>query len=283
MQIHRVLGAVSLYTPAPRAALAAAEVAALADAELTVLTVLRDPWELVRPDEVESLRRTHGGSPASVAAERACTRLKELAGPAVLSAPGVAYRTAFGWPSVEIVRCAEQIAADLIVIGRGDEVVQSKEESVTAATLRRSHVPVLVAPLHHRLYRRILACVDDSPHAPAVLDAALAIGEFHGAHVLAIHVEPVSAGAATPSGRRPWQRQLEQAREDRGPAVAAYEMVERQGDATTEILALATAENADLIVFGYRRGLHYGGAGAITTVAVRVLRRAECALLAVPV
>jgi nucleotide-binding universal stress UspA family protein len=184
---------------------------------------------------------------------------------------------------VEIVRCAEQIAADLIVIGRGDEVVQSKEESVTAATLRRSHVPVLVAPLHHRIYRRILACVDDSPHAPAVLDAALAIGEFHGAHVLAIHVEPVSAGAAIPSGRRPWQRQLEQAREDRGPAVAAYEMVERQGDATTEILALATAENVDLIVFGYRRGLHYGGAGAITTVAVRVLRRAECALLAVPV
>jgi hypothetical protein len=96
MQIHRVLGAVSLDTPAPRAALAAAEVAALAHAELTVLTVLRDPWELVRPDEVESLRRTHGGSPASVAVERACTRLKELAGPAVLSAPRVTYRTASG-------------------------------------------------------------------------------------------------------------------------------------------------------------------------------------------
>lgn len=283
MQIRRVLGAVSLYTPAPRAALAAAEVAALADAELTVLTVLRDPWELVRPDEIESLRRTHGSSPASVAAERAGARLKELAGPAVLSAPTVSYRTAFGWPSVEIARCAEEIAADLIVIGRGDEVVQSKEESVTAATLRRSRVPVLVAPLHHRVYRRVLVCVDDSPHAPGVLDAALAMGEYHGAHVLAVHVEPASAGLATMGARQPWQRRLEQACQDRGTAVADCETVVRQGDAATEILALAAAENADLIVFGYRRGLHYGDAGAIATVAVRLLRRAECALLAVPV
>ena len=283
MQVRRVLGAVSLYSPAPRAALAAAEVAALAGAELTVLTVLRDPWELVRPDEIESLRRTHGGSPASVAAERAGARLKEFAGPAVLSAPTVSYRTAFGWPSVEIARCAEEIRADLIVIGRGDEVVQSKEESVTAATLRRSHVPVLVAPLHHRICRRIVACVDESPHAPAVLAAALAMGEYHGAHVLAVHVEPAGAGPATLEARRPWQKHLEQAREDRGTAVAECETVVRQGDVATEILALAAAENADLVVFGYRRGLHYGGAGAIATVAVRLLRRAESALLAVPV
>ena len=176
MRVRRVLGAISLYTPAPRAALAAAEVAALAGADLTVLTVLRDPWELVRADEVEGLRRTHGGSPAAIAAERAGARLRELAGPAVLPVPNVSYHTAFGWPSVEIARHAEEIGADLIVIGHGHEVVQSKEESVTAATLRRSRVPVLVAPLHHRVYRRILACVDESPHAVNVLNAALAMG-----------------------------------------------------------------------------------------------------------
>ena len=283
MRVRRVLGAISLYTPAPRAALAAAEVAALAGADLTVLTVLRDPWELVRADEVEGLRRTHGGSPAAIAAERAGARLRELAGPAVLSAPSVSYHTAFGLPSVEIARHAEEIAADLIVIGRGDEVVQNKEESVAAATLRRSRVPVLVAPLHHRVYRRILACVDEAPHAANVLDAALAMGEYHGAHVVALHVEPVGAGEEAPGIRRPWQRRLEQACEGRGTAVAECETVVRHGDATTEILALAAAENADLIVFGYRRGLYHGDAGAIATVAVRLLRRADCALLAVPV
>lgn len=282
MRIRRVLGAISLYTPAPRAALAAAEVAALAGADLTVLTVLRDPWELVRADEVEGLRRIHSGSPASIAADRAAARLKELAGPAVLSAPNVSYHAAFGWPSVEIPRHAEEIAADLIVIGRGDNVVQSKEESVTAATLRRSRVPVLVAPLHHRVYRRMLACVDESPHAATVLDAALAMGEYHGAHVIALHVEPAGAKQA-PGMRHAWQRRLEQASEGRGTAVAACETVMRHGDPTTEILALASAEDVDLIVFGYRRGLHYGDAAAIATVAVRLLRRAECALLAVPV
>jgi nucleotide-binding universal stress UspA family protein len=282
MQVRRVLGAISLYTPTPRAALAAAEVAALARADLTVLTVLKDPWELVRADEVEGLRRTHGGSPASIAAERAVARLKALAGQAVLAAPSVSYHTAFGWPSVEIARLAEEIAADLIVIGRGEETAQSKEESVTMATLRRSRVPVLVAPLHHRVYRRILACVDDSPHALTVLDAALAMGEYHGAHVMALHVEPAAAGEESSGIRRPWQRRLEQACEGRGTAVAECETVVRHGDTTTQILALAANENADLIVFGYRRGLHYGDAGA-AMVAGRLLRRAECALLAVPV
>jgi nucleotide-binding universal stress UspA family protein len=282
MQVRRVLGAISLNTPAPRAALAAAEVAALAGADLTVLTVLRDPWELVRADEVEGLRRTHLGSPAAVATQRAVARLKEVAAPAVLSAPRVSYQAAFGWPSVEIARRAEEIAADLIVIGRGVDVVQSKEESVTAATLRRSRVPVLVAPLHHRVYRRILVCVDESPHAFPVLDAALAMSQYADAHLVALHVEPSDHGEPMPGERRPWQRHLAQAFGGCGTAVAEYETIVCHGDAATAILARATADDADLIVFGYRHGLHYGDAAAIGTVAVRLLRRAECALLAVP-
>jgi len=282
MQVRRLLSAISLQSPGPRAALAGAEIAALAHAELVVLTVLRDPWEVLRPDEIEGLRRLHAGSPAAIAMERAVHRLEELVAPAVLSAPSVTYRVAFGLPSVEIARTAEETAADLIVIGCGDEVVQSGQESVTAATLRRCRVPVLVAPLRHRVCRRILACVDDSPNASRVLDAALAMGEYQGAHVVALHVEPAAAGLAA-SDSRPWLRRLERAREDRGTAVAECETAVRQGDPATEILAQAAADNADLIVFGYRRGLHYGNAGAIGTVAVRLLRRAECALLAVPV
>ncbi len=283
MHLHRVLSAVSLYTPAPRAALAAAEVAALAHAELTVLTVLKDPWELVRADEVEDIRRAHRGSPAALATERAQARLKTLVGPAVLSAPSVAYRTAFGMPSVEIARCAEEIGADLIVIGRGTEIVQSREESVTAATLRRTRVPVLVAPLHHGVVRHILACADDSPNSSSVLDAALAMGEYYDARVVALHVEPTGASGVVPGESRPWLRSLDRAREDRGTAVAECETAVRQGDPATEILAQAATDHTDLLVFGYRRGLHYGDAAAIGTVAVRLVRHTECALLAVPV
>ena len=42
-------------------------------------------------------------------------------------------------------------------------------------------------------------------------------------------------------------------------------------------------EDAELLVFGYRRGMNYGDPGAVTTVTARLLRRASCALLAVPV
>lgn len=283
-QIHRVLGAVSLYTPSPKAALTAAEVAAVFHADLTMLTVLRDPWELVRPDEVEGFRRTQSGSPADLAGARAVERLQALCGPAVLSAPSVSYRAAFGWPSIEIARCAEEVGADLIVLGKGEEIARGGTENVTTATMRRCHVPVLVSPAGHRAYRRVLACVDDSPHAMDVFEAAQATAEGFGAHLVTLHVEQAAAGVLAQGERRSWLRHVEQGGNGHGgAAVAPCETIVRQGDVTSEILAECRAEDADLAVFGYRRGMNYGEPGAVTSVAARLLRRASCALLAVPV
>ena len=219
---------------------------------------------------------------------RGCAQLAALAGPAVQSAPSVFYRTAFGLPSVEIVRCAEEIGADLIVLGRSEEAAHAPAESVTPATLRRSRVPVLVAPQVHEVYRRVLACVDDTPGAPIVLDAARTLSEGFGASVVALHVEPAMSRAVAPGERRSWLRRLEGIESPASTGagapsgVCAFETLVRQGDVTTEILAETEAGRADLIVFGYRRGMNYGGAGAVITVAARLLRRAPCALLAVP-
>ena len=282
MRVGRVLGAVSLYTPSPKAVLTAAEVAAVCGAELVVLTVLQDPWELVRPDEVEGFRRTKSGSPASLAAARAVERLQNLTRTAVLAAPSVSYQAVFGLPSIEIARSAEKLGADLIVLGRGEEMARGATENVTTAVLRRSRVPVLVAPAQHRVYRTVLACVDDSPHAVEVIDAAHGMADHFGAHVLALHVEPTEAGVLAPGERRPWLRHVESGRDEGGAAVAPCETAVRQGDVTSEILAEAAARDAELIVFGYRRGMNYGDPGAVTTVAARLLRRASCALLAVP-
>jgi nucleotide-binding universal stress UspA family protein len=280
MQVRRVLAAVSLYAPSPKAVLAGAELAAVTGADLTVLTVLRDPWELVRADEIEALRRMRGGSPASLAAERAIERLRTLAGPAALAAPTVSYETAFGWPSIEIARHAEHVGADVIALGKGEDVARNALENVTTATLRRTRLPVLIAPSTHRVYRRVLACVDDSPNSPLVLEAAQSFGAYFGARVIALHVEPAGAEPVPAGQRRSWLRRLEQ---PGGTAVAACETLVRQGDAASEILAEASTEDADLIAFGFRRGMNYGDAAASMTVAVRLLRRAGCALLAVPV
>ena len=280
MHLQRVLAGISLQAPSPRAALTAAEVAAVAHAELEVLTVLSSPWELVAADEVEGLRRAHLGSPAEVAAQRACERLQQLAGPAVLSAPRVTYRTAFGWPSVELVRRAEETGADLIVLGNSVKATLGPAEDVTPATLRRSRVPVLVAPPVHEVYHRVLACADDGPNAARILEAATALGDCFGVPTIALHVEPTS-GSLAAGRRRPWLTRLEEAAG--GGTTLALATVVRQGDVVSEILNEAGNGPEPLIVFGYHRGMNYGAAGAVTTVAARLLRRAANALLAVPV
>lgn len=281
MQLQRVLAGISLQAPSPRAALTAAEVATVAHAELEVLTVLANPWELVPADEVEGLRRAHLGSPAEVAVQRACERLELLAGPAVMAAPRVSYRAAFGWPSVELVRRAEETAVDLIVLGSSGRTTVGPAEDVTSATLRRSRVPVFVAPQAHQVYQRVVACVDDSPNATRVLEAATTLGECFGVRTVALHVEPVTTGIVATGGRRPWLSRLEETAA--GGTVVALETVVRQGDVVSEILNEARNGPESLIVFGYHRGMNYGAAGAVTTVAARLLRRATSALLAVPV
>lgn len=284
MHVRRVLVAVDLSSSSPKAVLAAAELAAGAKAELTVLTVLRDPWDLVGPEELEGYRRARTGSPADLAAARASERLQQLAGPAALPANSVSYRTAFGLPGIEIPRHAEEVGADVLVLGRPNEKrPQNEAPSVTAAILRRSRVPVLIAPSEHRVYRRVVAGVDDSPNAPAVLNAAITIGDCFGARIATLHVKPTSALPVLHSDRPRWLRRLEQAEGGdggRGGVVAACETLVRQGDPATEILA--EAEDCDLLVIGYRRGMILD-APAAPGIATRVLRRATCAVLAVPV
>lgn len=281
MQLRRILAGISLQAPNPRAALTAAEVAAVAHAELEVMTVLANPWELVPADEIEGLRRAHLGSPADVAAQRARERLGRFAGPAVLTAPRVSYTAAFGWPSVELVRRAEETAADLLVLGNPGPTTIGPAEDVTAATLRRSRIPVLVAPRVHAVYQRVLACVDDSPRASQVLDAAVSLGEYFRVPTVALHVERGMAGIVAPGTRRPWLSHVDEA--TAGGTVLALETAVRQGDVVSEILSEAEHGPDALIVFGYRRGMNYGAAGAVMTVAARLLRRATSALLAVPV
>ena len=281
MHVRRVLAAVDLSTSSPKAVLAAAELAAVAKAELIVMTVLLDPWALVGPEELEGYRRARAGSPAALAATRASKRLQQLAGPAALPAQSVSYRTAFGLPGIEIPRHADDVGADILVLG--PSTVQrspDKASSVTTAILRRSRVPVLIAPRAHQVYRRVLVGVDDSPNALAVLNAAITIGDSLGARIVALHVEPTSTPPVQSGDRPRWLQRLEQTEGDGGAVVAACETLVRQGDPVTEILA--EAEHSDLLVIGYRRGMILDDPMAPGT-AMRVLRRATCAVLAVPV
>jgi nucleotide-binding universal stress UspA family protein len=276
--VHRILATVELNAPSPRTLVTAGEMAACAGAELIVMSVVRDPWELVRADEIEGFRRTHSGSPADLASARATQQLRHSVEGAALPVSAITYRIAFGLPGIEIPRIAENERADVVVMGRSAALTST--HGVTNATLRRSRVPVLIAPAAHRVFHRVLACVDDSPNAPTVLEAALGTAECFHAHPLALHVQPTGVAPATAEGRPRWLRRLEQAEGEGGVAVALCETVVREGSPTTEILSEAAAVNADMIVLGYPRGMSLDDANS---VAARVLRRAACAILAVPV
>lgn len=281
MHVRRILATIDLSAPSHQALVAAGELAACAKAEIIILSVIRNPWDLIHPDEVEPLRRTHGGSPADLAAARATERLRHTVDAGGIPAPAISYRIAFGVPGIEIPRVAEEEHADVVVVGRTAAAgPRSPAQRVTDATLRRSRVPVLVAPLTHRVYQRVLACVDDSPNAPTVLSAALGVAECLHAHPLALHVQPAGVPPESSGDRPHWLRRLEQAGGEGGTTVAACETVVREGSPATEILAAADAVSADVIVIGYCRGMSLDDDNG---VAVRVLRRAACAVLAVPI
>jgi nucleotide-binding universal stress UspA family protein len=133
------------------------------------------------------------------------------------------------------------------------------------------------------VYQRVLASVDDSPHAFRVLETATTLGDCFGIPTTALHVEPASSAILPAGGRRPWLTRLEEETTGGGGTVLALETIVRQGDVVSEILNEASSGPGALIVFGYHRGMNYGAAGAVTTVAARLLRRATSALLAVPV
>jgi nucleotide-binding universal stress UspA family protein len=173
-------------------------------------------------------------------------------------------------PAIEIARDAESRGVDLIVLGR-DLPPQTPTGSTVEGTVRRARVPCLLLPRGPVAFRRLLAAVDGGPDSHDVIAAARLIGRVFDASIRAVRVEePVLAGVGVPacSGLPP-----------SGNSVAS---IVRQGDPVSEVLRVARDEGADLLVLGHHRG------GPVSThahsgVAARLLQRAPCAVLTVPV
>jgi nucleotide-binding universal stress UspA family protein len=196
-------------------------------------------------------------------AQRAATRLAAAAGaqlvPLKVSPRGV--------PAVEIVRAAERARADVIVLahGLGD---------IVNGTVRRARVPCMIVPPGDTAFGRILAAVDAGPNAAEIVDVAAAMGALLGSEVEALHVErgvPVrtttGSSVLSPSGVA---------------VAAAVETIVRQGDPVVEILRALCQEGFDLLVLGHHRGGPLNG-HETASIAPRLLQRAPCAVLTVPI
>ncbi len=207
-----------------------------------------------------------------------------------------------GVPAVEVARWSETEGADLIVLGREPRwrLNRAGLGGTIEGTVRRARVPCLIATPGPNAYRRILAAVDAGPDSTAVLEASFALGRLFGSQVLALHVErPLAlaeaalprtetmrhatavAGAAAAAWRQDPEDSLPQTVTSREP-LAACDVIVRQGDPVAEILKAIREEGIELLVHGHHRGGTSNG-HQTSSIALRLLQRATCAVLTVPV
>jgi len=196
--------------------------------------------------------------------------------------PRMTYSLACGLPGIEIGRFAEEVCADLVVVGRKPRTRMARllVGDTADAVARRSRLPSLFVPPRHAPPRHVLVAVDGSERGMAVLKAADGFARQIGAELGALTVEPVHAGEpahlamATPATR---STQVQ----SRALGTLAPEVEVRRGNAAEQILLAAHERSPEVLVLGCHRG---GPAGVIEagSTARQVLHAAPCAVLTVP-
>jgi Universal stress protein UspA and related nucleotide-binding proteins len=208
-----------------------------------------------------------------------------------------------GHAGTEIVKRAEADGSGLIVIGTHGRtgVERFLLGSVTERVLHRAPCPVLAVPAHAAdvppapTFKRILCGLDFSPCSLHALEYALSLAQEAGASLTLANVFETDA-----SMREDWRTSLqpEAVRE----ALVALEAARRVrlaqavpqdvdgsckvdtvmpcGPAARELLRLATARNADLIVLGVR-GRNVADLLLFGSTTNKVVRQAECPVLVV--
>ena len=206
---------------------------------------------------------------------------------------------AVGNTATEIVRVAEELPADMIVIGTHgrsgfDRLMLG---SVTERILRRVRCPVLTVPRRHgsdwvypqRLFTRILCATDFSASSRKALSFASSIAERANAELTVIHVvelmptfEPAVVGLPDEKDYR--LLGTADARERLHAELAGRVALNRRvGEVVTsgkpyrEILCVAEEQRSDLIVIGVHSGI--AGLPAFGSTVNHVVRQATCPVL----
>ena len=233
---------------------------------ITLVTVVDVPavWFMEAPAATDWLSDAQEGMRRQAAAA-----LAELAGPLDGRGWTVERRVAEGRAATEILAAADQLAADLIVVGsRGRGPIGTMLlGSVSAEVVSSSRQTVLVA--RGREARRLLVATDGSSCSTGLPQALAELGVFRGSEAVALSVAPVdSPGFAMLVSLYTLGSELAGATRDellashRGFADATARQLTdvgieataetRTGDAAHEIIAAAREHRTDLIVTGSR-------------------------------
>lgn len=205
----------------------------------------------------------------------------------------VEYFTRVGAAAEEILRAAEELDADLIVMGTHGRTGLRRllAGSVAETVLRRATCPVLALriadpPREDADVRVILHPTDFSNRSEDARRVARSLARDHGARLVLVHVASYEMTAegmiAMPTDPAVYRKALDEMRDqlDGKDLKFPVETLLCEGDAPAEILRAADKLPCDLIVMGThgRAGL---GRLLMGSVAEAVLRRASCPVLAV--
>lgn len=290
---NRIVFAGDLSEPSRGAFAAACALAREPGAHLHILNVV-EPVLLAEPPESVRGPRLPAVLPATnTAAHRKEVEDQLRAFYRADASIAVDYEVRAGHAAEEILRVADEINADLLVLGtqgRGG-VNRMVCGSVAEAVMRRSSRPVLAvrspdgAPREIAI-RRILQPTDFSPRSWPALGVARALARANGAELILMHVAPaeILTGGAfyAPADLGPEKEELARLREDAAQAGLDGSVQSRfcQGDPVSEILLAAEDLRCDLIVMGShgRTGLRRLLMGS---VAESICRKAPCPTLIV--
>lgn len=204
-----------------------------------------------------------------------------------------------GWPPREVQEAAAEVDADLVLLGAHTKRIWPWEEpgATAEAIVERSSRQVLVwRPAPRTGERTILVPLDLREGSEPVAEVAAELARAFGARLVLLHVLPgtyqaylraVSSALKTEDALRRIEGSAREEAESWIPADVRSEIelqiVVSRGRATTQILAMAEQESADLIVMGRSRALQLGEHTFLGSVASSVIRAANCSVLAVPI
>ncbi len=219
-----------------------------------------------------------------------CRRLREEYAPEI--PVEVEYHIREGEPAAQLLRMAERLNPDLLVVGTHGRTGLSwlLAGSVATTIVRRARCPVLAyhrpeVPRKLEEIRTILHPTDFSPGSEHSLGVARSMARDLGARLVLMHVIPYGVYASDMTvavDPAVYREALEQERRMiEGPDLK-YPVATRlaQGDASEEILQAAVEIDGGLIVMGThgRTGLSRLLMGSVTE---RVVTRSACPVLAI--
>lgn len=216
-------------------------------ARLVVLEVVRLPAEGAVPAGRRASTSGRTPKPPEL------LRLERWLGRPPGEATGIAPEAIVGYgvPGIEIGRVADELEADLIVLGRRQRTPdQPLLLGETAdAVVRRSAKPVLFVPHLAPGLRRMLLAVDGSERTLSLLPVAAKFAGTFGAELIVVTVQ-LPDGSYSGEGAARVRRALSTL----GPGSPADELIVRTGNPITEILGTLQVTAADVLMIGYRRG-----------------------------